>query len=45
MLCLRKKLEILMYSNPEELLNKHSEIMSRCPHERKYLLGNYECKD
>ena len=27
-----------MYPDPEEFLNKHSEIMSRSPHERKYLL-------
>ena len=44
-LCLHDKLEILMYLDPEELLNKRSEIMSRCPHERKYLLSNYGSKD
>ena len=44
-LCFHEKLEILMYPDPEELLNKPSELMSRCPHERKYLLSNYDSKD
>ena len=43
--CLHKKLEILMYPDPEELLKKCSEIMSRCPHQRKYLLSNYDGND
>ena len=43
-LCLHEKLEVLMYLDPEELLNKRFEIMSRCPHERKYLLSNYGSK-
>ena len=34
-----------MYSDPDELLNKRSETMFRCPHQRKYLLGNYDSKD
>ena len=36
-----------MYPDPEELLNKRSKIMSRSryPHERKYLLSNYDSKD
>ena len=44
-LCFYQKLEILMYSDPDELLNKRSETMFRCPHQRKYLLGNYDSKD
>ena len=40
-LCLHEKLEILMHPDPEELLNKRSESMSRCPHERKHLLSNH----
>ena len=40
-LCFYEKLEILMYLDPAELLNKCSEIMSKCPHKRKYLLSNY----
>ena len=44
-LCLHEKLEIPMYLDPEELLNKRSEIMWRCLHETKYLLSNYDGKD
>ena len=35
----------IMHADLEELLNKRSEIMPRCPHERKYLLSNYDSKD
>ena len=42
---LLEKLENLYVPHPEELLNKRSEIMSRCTHERKYLLSNYDSKD
>ena len=45
-LCLHEKWKTLMYPNPmEELLNKLFEIMCRCPHQRKYLLSNYDNKD
>ena len=44
-LYLHAKLEILMYLDPEELLNKRSEIRSRYPHQRKYLFRNYDSKD
>ena len=40
-LCLHEKLKILMYPDPEELLNKRSVILCRCPHERRYLFSNY----
>ena len=43
-LYLHEKWLILMYPDPDELLNKHSEIKSRCLHERKYLLSNYDSK-
>ena len=33
-----------MYPGPQELLNKRSGIMSKCPPERKYLLSNYDNK-
>ena len=36
-LCLNEKLEILEHSGPN-LLNKRSEIVSTCPHKRKYML-------
>lgn len=43
---LHEKLEVLLYPDPEDLLNnKACEIMSRCPHEGKYLLSNYGSKD
>ena len=43
--CLHEKLEIIMYPEPDELLNKRYETISRCPHQRKYLLSNYDSKD
>ena len=42
---LQRKFEILIYSNPNELLNKRSEIISKCPHVNKFLLSNYKSKD
>ena len=44
-LCLHEKLEILMYPDSQEPLNKRSEVIIRSPHERKYLLSNYDNKD
>ncbi|XP_057301871.1 uncharacterized protein LOC130636231 [Hydractinia symbiolongicarpus] len=44
-LCLQEKLEILSYENKDELLNKRSEIVSKCRHMNKYLLANYKSKD
>jgi hypothetical protein len=44
-LCLQEKLEILRYENRTELLNKRSEIVSKCRHLNKYLLANYKSKD
>ena len=35
----------ILRKNSEELLNKCSKVMLRCPHERKYLLSNYDSKD
>jgi hypothetical protein len=37
-LCLTEKLTILM-ANPEATLNKRDEIMTKCKHKRKYVLG------
>ena len=45
LLCLYEKLEIINYPNQEELLNKQSELISKCRHVNKYLLSNYKCKD
>ena len=37
-LCLTEKLIILM-ADPKSTLNKRDEIMTKCMHKRKYLLG------
>ena len=39
-LCLQEKLEIISYKNPEELLNKKSELISKCRHQNKFQLSN-----
>ena len=44
-LCLHEKLEIVNYPHSEELLNKRSELVSKCPHANKYLLNNYKAND
>ena len=41
-LCLQEKFEILAYPNPDELLNKRSELVSKCRHVNKFLLANYK---
>ena len=43
-LCLREKLEIITYENRNELLNKNSELISKCRHENKFLLKNFKNK-
>ena len=44
-LCLQEKFEILNYSNPNELLNKRSELISKCPYVNKFLLSNDKSND
>ena len=44
-LYLYEKYAIITYPDPENLLNKRSEIMSKCPHQRKILLSNYDTSD
>ena len=44
LLCLHEKLEIINYPGPEELLNKKSELISKCWHANKFLLCNYKTK-
>ena len=44
-LCLQEKFEILNYPNPNELLNKRSELISKCYHVNKFLLSNYKPND
>ena len=45
LLCLQKKLLILNYHNPAELLNKRSKLMAKCRHENKFLLSDHEGND
>ena len=45
MLCLHEKYEILSYPDQEELLNKRSELVSKCRHINKFLLSNYKSND
>ena len=45
LLCLHEKLAIALYPNPEELLNKRSEMISRCRHVSKFLLMNFNLND
>ena len=42
MLCLHEKYEILNYPDHEELLDKMSELVSKCQHFSKFLLSNYK---
>ena len=44
LLSLHEKLEIINYPRPEELLNKRSELISKCRHANKFLLRNYKTK-
>ena len=39
-LCLDEKYEILNYPDQEELLNKRSEIVSKCQHVKDTLMQN-----
>ena len=45
LLRLHEKLEIVHYPHPEELLNKRSELVSKCRHARTYLSNNYKAND
>ena len=44
LLWLHKKLEINNYLRPDELLDKRSELISKCHHTNKFLLRNYKTK-
>ena len=44
LLCLHEKLEITNYPRLDELLNKRSELISKCRHVNKVLLRNYKTK-
>ena len=45
LLCLHEKLAIALYSNPEELLNKRSEMISKSHDLNKFLLMNFNSND
>ena len=40
-LCLHEKLAIITYPYPDELLNRRSELVTKCRHENKFLLKNF----
>ena len=40
-LCLHEKLAIITYPYPDELLNKRSELVTKCRHENKFLLKSF----
>ena len=39
-LCLQEKLEIMLFDKPETLLNRRSEFVNKCVHQRNFLLCN-----
>ena len=45
LLCLSEKLSIVTFTHPTQLLNKRSELLSKCRHENKFLLRNVKSKD
>ena len=45
LLCLTEKMLTATYENPEELLNKRSELMAKCRHNSEFLLSNYKSND
>ena len=44
-LCLNENLAMLMSPNQSELLNKRSELLSKCQHENKFLLKTFNSND
>ena len=44
-LCMYEKLAIMTYPNQNDLLNKRSELISKCRHGNNFLLANYKSKD
>lgn len=40
-LCLSEKLEICKFKDKRSLLNKRTELISKCRHENKHLIANY----
>ena len=44
-LCLHEKLAIITHPYPDELLNGRSELVTKCRHEIKFLLKNFNSND
>ena len=44
-LCLHEKLVIITYPYLNELLNRQSELVTKCRHENKFLLKNFNSND
>ena len=44
LLYLNKKLAIALHKD-DNMLNKRSEIISKCRHKNKYMLASYDSKD
>ena len=44
LLCLEEKISIIEFPEPENLLNKRSELVNKCLHQNKFLLKNYKNK-
>ena len=45
LLGLHEKHEIVNFEDQDHLLNKRSELISKCRHANKYLLRNYKAND
>ena len=45
LLGLHEKHEIVNFEDQDHLLNKRSELISKCRHANKYLLCNYKAND
>ena len=45
LLCLNEKLAIITHPDQQNLLNIKSELISKCRHENKFTLKNYDTKD
>ena len=44
LLCFNEKLAIALHKD-DNILNKRSEVISKCRHGNKYMLANYDSKD
>ena len=45
LLCIQEKLEIVNFEDQDHLLNKRSELISKCRHGNKYFLRNNKAND